>query len=316
MVVGRFAFVAKRLALSVPMLFGIVLVVFMLLQITPGDPARQIVGLRASEEQLEEVREDLGLNDSVFVQYGRYVGQVASGDLGYSFKSRQQISSMIGERIEPTVWLLVTGTLLSVALAIPLAILAATRRERPTDHVIRGAGLLGLCMPAFWVGVMLLLLVALPTGWFPVGGFGGSFFDKLRSIALPALTLAIGLAPVLIRSLRVNILNVLESDYVATAKSIGLPRARLFRRFVLRNAAASSVTLMSLEIGFLLFGAVVIETTFAIHGIGEGLVLAARGRDLAAVQGYTLLFALVVVAVNLAADVINAMLDPRVEIES
>jgi peptide/nickel transport system permease protein len=314
--VGRFGFVAKRVAVTVPLLLGIALVVFLLLQITPGDPAREIAGLRASEERLDEVREDLGLDDPVFVQYGRYVSQLASGDLGYSYKSRESVNSIIGERIEPTIWLLLIGTLLSVAVAVPVAILAALRHDRPTDHAIRLGGLVGLSMPAFWVGVMLLLLVALPTGLFPVGGFGGSFPEKLRSIALPALTLAIGTAPVLIRNLRVRMISILESDYVATAEAIGLSRGRIMRRFVLRNAASSSVTLLALEIGFLLFGAVVIETTFAIHGLGEGLVVAARARDLAAVQGYTLVFALAVVAVHLAADVINSLLDPRVVIES
>jgi peptide/nickel transport system permease protein len=313
---GRFGFVVKRVALTIPLLLGIVLVVFLLLQITPGDPAREIAGLRATEESLAQVREERGLDDPVFVQYGRYLAQLAQGDLGYSYKSRESINSMIGGRIEPTAWLLIVGALLAVAIAIPLATLAALRRDRPADHVIRLAGLVGLSMPAFWIGVMLLLLVALPTGLFPVGGFGGSFPDKLRSIALPALTLAIGTAPILVRSLRVRMISVLESDYVATAHSIGLPRGRIIRRFVFRNAASSSVTLLALEIGFLLFAAVVIETTFSIHGLGEGLVVAARGRDLAAVQGYTLVFALVVVVVHLAADVVNALLDPRVEIEA
>jgi peptide/nickel transport system permease protein len=313
---GRFSFVAKRIAVTVPLLLGIVLVVFLLLQLTPGDPAREIAGLRASEERLDEVREELGLDEPVFVQYGNYLSQLASGDLGYSYKSRESVNSLVGERIEPTIWLLATGTLLAIAVAVPVAIIAALRRDRPTDHAIRFVGLVGLSMPAFWVGVMLLLLVALPTGLFPVGGFGGSFAEKLRSIALPAVTLAIGIAPVLVRSLRVRMISILESDYVATAQSIGLSRGRIIRRFVLRNAASSSVTLLALEVGFLLFGAVVIETTFAIHGLGEGLVVAARGRDLAAVQGYTLFFALGVVVVHLVADVINALLDPRMEIES
>jgi peptide/nickel transport system permease protein len=313
---GRFSFVAKRIAVTVPLLLGIVLVVFLLLQLTPGDPAREIAGLRASEERLDEVREELGLDEPVFVQYGNYLSQLASGDLGYSYKSRESVNSLVGERIEPTIWLLATGTLLAIAVAVPVAIIAALRRDRPTDHAIRFVGLVGLSMPAFWVGVMLLLLVALPTGLFPVGGFGGSFAEKLRSIALPAVTLAIGIAPVLVRSLRVRVISILESDYVATAQSIGLSRGRIIRRFVLRNAASSSVTLLALEVGFLLFGAVVIETTFAIHGLGEGLVVAARGRDLAAVQGYTLFFALGVVVVHLVADVINALLDPRMEIES
>jgi peptide/nickel transport system permease protein len=171
-------------------------------------------------------------------------------------------------------------------------------------------------MPAFWVGVMLLLLVALTTGWFPPGGFGETFGERIRSIFLPALTLAIGSSPFIIRSLRASMISVLNSDYVATGRAIGGSRRRLIRRFVFRNAAVSSVTVLALEIGFLLFGAVVIETTFALPGLGQGLVLAARGRDLPAIQGYTLLFAVIVVAVYLLSDIAQAMLDPRVEIES
>jgi peptide/nickel transport system permease protein len=288
----------------------------MVLQVTPGDPARQIVGLRASEADLEEVREELGLNDSVIVQYGRYVGDVLQGDLGFSYKSRKPVASIIGERIEVTVWLLGVGVLLTLLISVPLAVISALRKDRPIDHAIRGLGLLGMSMPAFWTGVILLLLVALRTGWFPAGGFGETFAEKLHSIVLPALTLAIGSSPFIIRGLRASLISVLESDYVSTARSIGVAGNRLVRRFVLRNAAGPGVTLIAIDIGYLLFGAVVIETTFALPGVGQGLVLAARSRDLPSVQGYTLLFSLVVVAVYLLADVITAILDARVEIEA
>lgn len=313
---GRFGFVLRRLLQTIPMLFGIVLVVFMVLQITPGDPARQIVGLRASEAELEEAREELGLNDPVIVQYGRYVGNVLQGDLGYSYKTRKPVASIIGERIEVTVWLLGAGVLLTLLISVPLAVISALRQDRPIDHAIRGLGLVGMSMPAFWTGVILLLVGALRTGWFPAGGFGETFPEKLHSIILPALTLAIGSSPFIIRGLRASLISVLESDYVSTARSIGVAGNRLVRRFVLRNAAGPGVTLIALDIGYLLFGAVVIETTFALPGVGQGLVLAARGRDLPSVQGYTLLFALVVVAVYLLADIVTAILDPRVEIEA
>ena len=297
------------------MLFGIVLVVFMVLQVTPGDPARQIVGLRASEAELEEVREELGLNDSVLEQYVRYVGNVIQGDLGYSYKSRKPVSEIVGERIAVTAWLIGAGVLLTLLISIPLGVISALRKDRLADHIIRGFGLLGLSMPAFWTGVILLLLVALRTGWFPAGGFGETFPERVHSIILPALTLAIG-ASFLIRGLRAAMISVLESDHVSTARSIGVTGGRLVRRFVLRNAAGPGVTLLAIEVGYLLFGAVVIETTFALPGLGQGLVIAARGRDLPSVQGYTLLFALIVVAVYLLADIITAILDPRVEIES
>lgn len=298
------------------MLFGIVLVVFLVLQITPGDPARQIVGLRASEAELEEVREDLGLNDSIVEQYGRYVANVLQGDLGYSYKARKPVASIIGGRIGVTAWLLAAGVLMTLLISVPLGVIGALRKDTAADHAIRGFGLLALSMPAFWTGVILLLLVALPTGWFPAGGFGETFPDKVRSIFLPALTLAIGASPFIIRGLRAAMISVMESDYISTARSVGVAGGRLVRRFVLRNAAGPGVTLLAIEIGYLLFGAVVIEATFALPGVGQGLVIAARGRDLPSVQGYTLLFALIVVAVYLLSDVVTAILDPRVEIDS
>lgn len=313
---GRFGFVIRRLLQTVPMLFGIVLVVFLVLQITPGDPARQIVGLRATEAELEEVRDELGLNDSVVEQYVRYVGNVLQGDLGYSYKSRKPVSDIIGERIVVTAWLLGAGVLLTLLISVPLGVIAALRRDRWPDHAIRGFGLLGLSMPPFWTGVILLLLVALRFDFFPTGGFGETFPEHVRSIILPALTLAIGSSPFIIRGLRAAMISVMDSDYVSTARSIGVAGGRLVRRFVLRNAAGPGVTLLAIEVGYLLFGAVVIETTFALPGVGQGIVLAAKGRDLPTVQGYTLLFALVVVAVYLLADVVTAVLDPRVEIEA
>ncbi len=298
------------------MLFGIVLVVFLVLQITPGDPARQIVGLRASEAELQEAREDLGLNDPVMVQYGRYVADVLRGDLGYSYKARQPVWQIVAPRIVVTTWLLTAGVFLTILISIPLGVIAALRKDQPVDHVIRGFGLVGLSMPAFWTGVILLLLVAQRFEFFPPGGFGDSFFDHVRSIILPALTLAIASAPFIVRGLRASMISVLESDYISTARSIGVSGGRLVRRFVLRNAAGPAVTLLAIEVGYLLFGAVVIETTFALPGLGQGIVIAARSRDLPTVQAYTLLFALVVVAVYLIADIVTAILDPRVEIGS
>jgi peptide/nickel transport system permease protein len=313
---GRFGFVAKRLILTVPLLLGVLLCLFLLFTVTPGDPARETVGLRASQQQVAAVREKMHLNDPPLVQYGRYVSDIVHGDLGYSFKSRQPVIDEISQRLPVTIWLIGAGTLVALLISTPLGILAALRRDTPIDHALRLGGLFGLAMPSFWVGLMLILVIALPTGIVPVGGFGTSLPDHLRSIVLPALTLAIALAPIQIRSLRASVASVMESDYITTARSIGVARSRLIRRFVLRNAIASTVTLMAIQIGFLLFDSVVIETTFALPGVGQGLVLAVQQRDLPTIQGYALLFALIVIIVYLAADIITAMLDPRVEIES
>ena len=298
------------------MLLSIVFVVFLLLKVTPGDPARNVAGLRASPEELAQVRTELGIDRPILVQYWNYLSHAVQGDLGYSYKSRETVTAMIGARLEATTWLVSVAIVMVLLISIPLAIIAATRQGQAIDHGIRIAGLLGLSMPAFWVGVMLLLLIALPTGWFPAGGFGESPREHLRSVILPALTLAIGMAPVPIRSLRASIIAILGTDYVATARSLGIPAGRIIRRFVLRNAAVPFITVFALEIGFLLFGTAVVETTFALPGVGQGLVLAARGRDLPAIQGYTLLFATLAVVVYLLADILTALLDPRVEIDS
>ncbi|RZU65362.1 peptide/nickel transport system permease protein [Microterricola gilva] len=313
---GRYLFIAKRLALAIPLLFGIVLLVFLILKITPGDPARLIVGLRASEPELQLVREQLGLNDPAIVQYFRYVGDVFSGNLGYSFKSREAVSSIIAERLPVTIWLLGFGALLSLVISVPLAILSARAPDRPFDHATRGFSLVALAMPSFWVGIILILTVALPTGWFPVGGFGETPAEHLRSIALPAFTLALSIAPLQVRSLRASIIAVLGTEHVTTAKSLGVPRSRIMSKFVLRNAAPPTVSILALNIGYLLFGAVVVETTFALPGIGQGIVLAARQRDIPTIQGYTLLFAVVVVLVFLIADILTSIADPRLEVES
>jgi len=314
--VGRFGFIAKRFLQAIPMLLSIVFVVFLLLKVTPGDPARNVAGLRASPEELAQVRTELGIDRPILVQYWNYLSHAVQGDLGYSYKSRETVTAMIGARLEATTWLVSVAIVMVLLITIPLAIIAATRQGQAIDHGIRIAGLLGLSMPAFWVGVMLLLLIALPTGWFPAGGFGETPREHLRSVILPALTLAIGMAPVPIRSLRASIIAILGTDYVATARSLGIPAGRIIRRFVLRNAAVPFITVFALEIGFLLFGTAVVETTFALPGVGQGLVLAARGRDLPAIQGYTLLFATLAVVVYLLADILTALLDPRVEIDS
>ncbi len=311
---GRYSFVLKRLLISVPLLMGVVFLVFLLLKVTPGDPARVVAGLRASEEDVAEVRDELGLDDPVIVQYSTYLGDVARGDFGYSFKSRQPVTTLIKDRLEPSLWLVAGGLVVSIGAAIPLANWAAARRDGIADQIIRGASLLGITMPAFWVGLMLIVLVALPTGWFPTGGFGDSAAEHLHHIVLPAVTLGISLAPVQIRSLRSSTLRVLDSDYVQLGRSIGATGTALIRRFVLRNTVSSMITIVAIETSFLLFGLVIIETTFSIPGLGQGMVLAASQRDFPAIQGYTLIFALVVVGVYLVADVINAMIDPRVEI--
>ena len=313
---ARFGFIPKRLLAAVPLLIAVVLLVFLILQVTPGDPARLVVGLRASDAELALARERLGLDDPVFVQFLHYLGGVVTGDLGYSFKSEQPVSAIIAGRLPVSLWLIGTAAVLSVAISVVVASLAARRPDGLFDHVSRAAGLVMFAMPSFWIGILLILLVALPTGWFPVGGFGYTPAEHVRSIVLPAITLAAAIAPLQIRSLRASLIQVHRAEYVTTARALGIPPRRTASRFVLRNALVPTVSMLALNIGYMLFGAVVVETTFALPGLGEGIVLAARARDIPLIQGYTLVFAVAVVVVFLVADIASALLDPRVKVSS
>ena len=299
----------------VPLMIGIIFIVFLLLKITPGNPARDAVGLRASPQAVAQAAHEMGLDQSVPGQFLHYLGHAIRGDLGYSFKSRSAVASTLGSEAPVTLWLIVAGALISLVIAIPLAVIAAFRPDGVIDQGVRGLCVFALAMPLFWVGIMLITLIAIPTGAFPVGGFGQGFGGHVQSIALPALTLGIAMAPIMIRSLRTTIIHVLESDQVSAARSLGISGLRLYRRFVVRNALPSMVTLLAVQAGYFLFGAVVIETTFNLPGLGEGLVVAATNRDFPLVQGYTLLFAVAIVLIYLVADIVVAMLDPRVVIE-
>ncbi len=313
---SRYGFVAKRLLFLLPLLAGVVLLVFLLMKIVPGDPARLTLGPRASAAQVQDARRQMGLDRPVTDQYLLYLWRATHANLGYSYKTQQPVAGNIAQRAPVTAWLIAAGTAFSLVIAVPMALLAAARRDRAADHAVRTVSALGIGMPLFWVGIMLITLVALPTGWFPVGGFGTTFAGHLRSIVLPGLTLGIAMAPPMIRGLRASVVGVLSSEYVSFARALGTGGLRLQRRFVLRNALPPMVNLVAVQSGYFLFGAVVLETAFGLPGMGQGMVLAAVDRDLPLVQGYTLVFALAVVGVYLAADIVNVVLDPRVAIRA
>lgn len=311
----RFGFVLRRLVQTVPLLLGIVFLTFMLLKVTPGDPARLLVGPRAPQAAVDAKRTELGLDQSTFEQFRRYVSGVAHGDLGESLRGGEPVSEIIARRYAATFWLLLAGMTIALAISVPLAIAISKRPDGLLDHSTRVGTLVGLSMPTFWVGIVLILLVALRVDFFPTGGFGGSTATRFRQLILPGLTLAFALVPLLTRSLRTSMIDVRQSDYVAAARSVGVRGSRLTRRFVLRNSIIPTVSLIAVQLGFMLFGVVVVENTFDIPGLGQAMILAATQRDFAVVQGLTLVFAIVVVAVNLLADVTLAILDPRVTIK-
>jgi peptide/nickel transport system permease protein len=309
-------YAARRLLHMIPIAFGVTLLVFFLIHLVPGDPARTMLGTRATPERIDQLHQQWGLDEPLPVQYWRFLERLVQGDLGSSLFYSVPAGRLVLERLPVTLWLIGLGTLLSVVIAVPLATIAAARRDRPSDHVVRAVPLVGLGFPQFWIGIMLLLAFALNTGRaFPVGGYGEGFFGHLRSMFLPALTVALAISPILIRSLRASLLEVLESDFVATARSKGLPERRVLVRHALRNAVISMVTVLGVNIGFLVGGTLVVEQVFALPGLGQLMINSIFQRDFPLVQAVTLAFAVMVVLVYLTTDILHALLDPRVRFD-
>jgi peptide/nickel transport system permease protein len=310
----RFGFLARRALQIVPVLAVVLFVVSALVRLVPGDPATALLGLGATPARAARLDRELGVNKSLLSGYVSYLSHALQGNLGNSVKAQQPVMTLIGERIAVTAWLLLFALLFALLLALPLAILAARRRDRNLDHGIRGVSVLALSIPTFWLGLMLVSYVALPSGAFPVDGFGEGLAEHLRSIFLPAVALALAIAPIQIRALRVGLIKAMDSDFIAAARAMGLSERRVLLRHVLPNAMVSAVTLLAAQLGALLFGEVVVESTFALPGLGQALLQAVSERDYAVVQGITLLAALLVILVNLAVDVLYVLLDPRVEL--
>jgi peptide/nickel transport system permease protein len=310
------AYVGRRLLQLVPITLGVTILVFFLIHLVPGDPARTILGNQATTQRVELLRHAWGLDRPLPVQYGKFMGRLVHGDLGTSLFYNVGAGHLVVQRLPVTLWLIGFGALLSVLIAGPLAAIAATHRDRLPDHLVRAVPLVGLGFPPFWVGIVLLLVFALHLGrLFPVGGYGHGFVGHLHSMFLPALTVALGIAPILVRSLRASLLEVLESDYIATARSKGLPERRVLVKHALRNAVISTVSVLGVNIGFLVGGTLIIEQVFAVPGIGQLMINSIFQRDFPVVQAVTLVFSVMVVLVYLLTDVAHALLDPRVRFD-
>jgi peptide/nickel transport system permease protein len=307
---GRF--LARRLLLLLPVAFGITIVTFFLLRLIPGDPAANMLDNRATVENVARLRHQLGLDRPLFLQYLFFLQNIATGRLGESLIYRAQVMPIILARLPITLFLAVYSTVLAAAVAVPLGAWAALRKGRSADHAIRLGVLFSLATPNYWAAIVLLLIFSIELRWFPVGGFGTTFPDHLRHLLLPALTIALSLVPILVRTLRHNILEVLRTEYVRTARAKGLRQPTVFIRHVLRNSMISTVSVLGIHLGFLVGGAVVTETVYAIPGTGFLLIKSTFARDYPMVQGLVLMFASLVILVNLLTDVTYAALDPRV----
>ncbi len=311
---SRFGFVGRRLVQMVPVVIGITIITFFLIRLIPGDPVTAMLGNHYTPELAKRMRESLGLDKSIWQQYFIFAGNLLHGDLGNSIYYQTSVLSLIEDRLEPTVWLVIYAALLALLITLPLAIAAALYRDGIVDQVIRGSFIVTLAMPSFWVGIILQLIFSVHFHLFPVSGFGDNFSDRVYHLFLPALTIALGFSAVLIRSLRNSILSVMTADYVDTARAKGLAGRRIMIRHILRNALLPTVTIFGINIAFLMGSTVIIEDIFAVGGIGNLLISAILQRDYAVVQGVVLLIATFVVVINLLTDMAYALLDPRVSL--
>jgi peptide/nickel transport system permease protein len=305
--------VAKRLIQLVPTLFFVLVVIFVLVRLLPGDPTSAMLGDRATDADVARLNAQLGLDRSIPAQFLLFLQRIVQGDLGISIHLKVPVMRLILERMPVTLALTGFAALLALLMAVPLAFVAAMRRGRAADTAIRGAFQIGLSMPIFYLGLVLLTVFAAGLRWFPVGGYGDTWGDRAWHLFLPALTLALSLSAVLMRNLRASIIEVLGAEYVDFARSKGLAPRLVLGRHVLRNALISTVTLFGLSVGTLIGGAVITETVFAIPGAGRLMIDSIYGRDYPVVQGLTLAMAVLVSLVFLATDLVQAALDPRVK---
>jgi ABC-type dipeptide/oligopeptide/nickel transport system permease component len=308
-------FILRRLLQTIPVLFLFSIVVFTVLRLVPGDPAVVILGLEATPEAVAEIREEMGLDKPIFVQYGIWLGHVVRGDFGVSWRSKQSVESLIWRRFPATLELTAGAMLVAVVVAIPLGIISGVRPNSAFDSLATGFSMLGIAIPGFWLGLMMLLIVSVKLNWLPTSGhvtIREDPVDSIKHLILPAVTLGVGLAAPLARFVRSGMLDAMGTDYVRTARAKGLPDRQVVLRHALRNGLLSVVTVFGLEFGALLGGAVITESVFNWPGIGTLLLTAIKQRDYAMVQGAVLFVSALFIVVNLIVDLSYGLLDPRI----
>lgn len=304
-------YVLQRLAWTLLVVWFVVTATFAMLVAIPAEPARTLLGPHASAESIERVREEYCLDASVPQQYACYVGRIARGDLGESFRTRRSVGTVIAERLWPTVQLTLAALVLQLALGIPLGIWAATRRGQWPDRTTSIVSLLGQSAPTFFIGTLLLYVFAYGAGWFPLGGYGDGVLGRLHHLVLPAITLAAAGVAYYARLVRSELLETLETDYVRTARAKGLPERDVIRSHALRPVLAPLTALIGIDLGVMLGGAVVTESIFAWPGLGREVLQAVLEVDIPLILGVVLVTAIAIALANLLADLVALRLDPR-----
>jgi peptide/nickel transport system permease protein len=310
----RLNYFIVRFLQMIPVALGITIILFFLLRAIPGDPAVIRLGIKVTPQGVANLHRQMGLDKPIWTQYLIFLRDVLTLNLGDSLMYATPVSSLIGQRLPITLFLAAYATLMSICITVPLALVAALNKDEITDHLIRGGFMLALGMPQFWLGIVMLLVFSLWIPIFPVSGFGDTFLEHIKHLTLPAFTLALAQSSWLIRSLRSDIINVLRADYVDFARAKGLRERFIFVRHILRNALLPTVTILGLNVGYLVGGAVIVEKVFSIPGMGSLMLDAIFSRDYTVVQSVTLCFASMVILINLLTDLTYSFLDPRVTI--
>ncbi|MGJ7526285.1 ABC transporter permease [Variovorax sp. GB1P17] len=308
-------FLLRRGLATVPVLLIVAVIVFLLLRMTPGDPAAAIAGDAANVQDIERIRAQLGLDAPIVSQFFGWLGHVLRGDLGYSYFYKMSVTELIGQRLEPTLSVAAVTVVLTVLIAVPLGVLAASRRGGALDRFIMSASVLGFSVPVFVAGYLMIWLFSMQLGWLPSQGYNriaAGVGPWLRNLVLPCITLAVMYAALIARVTRAAVSEALTEDYVRTARAKGIPEWRMLTRHALANAAVPIATIIGLSVAGLIGGVVVTETIYAIPGLGQLTVDAVLSRDYPLIQGITLFFSLVYVVVNLLVDLSYLLLDPRI----
>lgn len=314
---GLGSYVARRLLLAVPVLFGVSILVFGVLRLAPGDPAAIMLGAQATKEDVERLHRDLGLDQPLPVQYVRWMSHVVRGDLGRSIPLGREVLPEVLLRFRATLILTGGALVIAIALGVPAGILSATRQYTWIDKLGMGVAVTGQSLPVFWTGIMLIIVFALTLRWFPSAGMtspygGGGTADLIWHLVLPAITLGTASAAALARLTRSSVLEIVRQDYVRSARAKGLAERVVVLRHVLKNAINPIITVLGVQVGYLLGGAILTETVFSWPGLGSMMVRAIQARDYPLVQGGVLLIATTFVLVNLVVDLLYAVFDPRI----
>jgi len=300
-------YIGKRLLMMIPVLLGIALVVQILISITPGDPARVLLGVNATEEKVQELREEMGLNDPLPVRYGRFLWQLLHGDFGTSYVTKRTVVDEVSTRFPYTLKLVVTSMLMALIVGIPVGVLAATNQNTWVDNLLMFLSLFCVSMPAFWFSLILIQEFAVERQWFPLSGVA-----SFKSWILPSLGLAVGFIANIARQTRSNMLEVIRQDYITTARAKGLPESKVVFRHALKNALTPVIMVVGSMFGIMLGGALISEVIFSIPGLGQYTIQAMLNRDYPVIQGSVLILSMMFSIIMLLVDITFALVDPRI----